>query len=142
MEENKLLEKLWSEAQSVEVPPELEPEQIRARIEAEGGRTSMKDKSEQKRKRFHWHGYGSRVAAAAIVLVASMGAFGVANSQNMVPITEGVQMRQRTREDRRTGNSRPRVLLEMSHRPQKGLIRSKRWEITGWQTAMKRSARC
>lgn len=98
MEENKLLEKLWSEAQSVEVPPELEPEQIRARIEAEGGRTSMKDKSEQKRKRFHWHGYGSRVAAAAIVLVASMGAFGVANSQNMVPITEGVQMADATAE--------------------------------------------
>ena len=25
MEENKMLEKLWSEAQSVEVPPDLEP---------------------------------------------------------------------------------------------------------------------
>ena len=87
MEENKLLEKLWSEAQSVEVPPELEPEQIRARIETEGGKTIMKDKNGQKQKRFHWHGYGSRVAAAAIVLVASLGAFGVANSQGMVPIT-------------------------------------------------------
>lgn len=90
MEENKLMEKLWSEAQSVEVPPELEPEQIRGRIEAEGGRTSMKHKSEQ--KRFHWHGYGSRVAAAAIVLVASLGAYGVANSQGLVPITEDIQM--------------------------------------------------
>lgn len=87
MEENKLMEKLWSEAQSVEVPSELEPEQIRARIEAEGGRTSMRNKSEQKRKRFHWHGYGSRVAAAAGVLVASLGAFSVANSQGIVPIT-------------------------------------------------------
>ena len=87
MEENKLMEKLWSEAQSVEVPSELEPEQIRARIEAEGGRTSMRNKSEQKRKRFHWHGYGSRVAAAAVVLVASLGAFSVANSQGIVPIT-------------------------------------------------------
>lgn len=81
------MEKLWSEAQSVEVPSELEPEQIRARIEAEGGRTSMRNKSEQKRKRFHWHGYGSRVAAAAVVLVASLGAFSVANSQGIVPIT-------------------------------------------------------
>lgn len=87
MEENKLLEKLRSEAQSVEVPPELEPEQIRARIEAEGGSLSMKDKSRMNKKIFHWHGYGSRVAAAAIVLVASLGAFGVANSQNVVPIT-------------------------------------------------------
>lgn len=92
MEENKMLEKLWSEAQSVEVPPELEPEQIRARIETEGGRTSMKYKSEQKQKRFHWHGYGNRVAAAAIVLVASLGAYGVANSQGLVPITEDIQM--------------------------------------------------
>ena len=87
MEENKLLEKMWSEAQSVEVPPELEPEQIRARIEAEGGKTFMKDQDRQKQKRSHWHGYGSRVAAAVIVLVASLGAFGVANSQDIVPIT-------------------------------------------------------
>ena len=92
MEENKMLEKLWSEAQSVEVPPELEPEQIRARIETEGGRTSMKYKSEQKQKRFHWHGYGNRVAAAAIVLVASLGAFGVVNSQEITPMSESVQM--------------------------------------------------
>ena len=92
MEENKLMEKLWSEAQSVDVPPELEPEQIRARIEEEGKRNSTKDKNEKKRHKFHWHGYGSRVAAAAIVLVASLGAYGVANSQGMVSITEGVQM--------------------------------------------------
>lgn len=88
MEENKLLEKLWSEAQSVEVPQELEPEQIRARIEAAGDR-GMKHKSEQKRK-FHWNGYGSRVAAAAVVLVASLGAFGVAGSQTDVPIVGDV----------------------------------------------------
>ena len=50
MEENKMLEKLWSEAQSVEVPPELEPEQIRARIEAEGGKKSMEHKKENKQK--------------------------------------------------------------------------------------------
>ncbi|MDD7177130.1 MAG: beta-propeller domain-containing protein [Lachnospiraceae bacterium] len=87
MEEHQLLEKLQSEAQTVEVPPELEPEQIRVRIETEGGRTSMKKQGGQKQKRFHWHGYGSRVAAAAIVLVASLGAFGVANSQDIVPIT-------------------------------------------------------
>lgn len=88
MEENQLLEKLWSEAQSVEVPPELAPEQIRARIEAEGGR-GMKHKSEQKRK-FHWNGYGSRVAAAVIVLVVSLGAFGVAGSQTVEPIAQDV----------------------------------------------------
>ena len=56
MEENKLMEKLWSEAQSVDVPPELEPEQIRARIEEEGKRNSTKDKNEKKRHKFHWHG--------------------------------------------------------------------------------------
>lgn len=85
MEENKLLEKLWSEAQSVDVPPELEPEQIRARIEAEGNRAS-KHKSEQKRIRFHWSSRGGRVAAAAVVLAASLGAFGVAGTQTAVPI--------------------------------------------------------
>ena len=35
MEENKMLEKLWREAETVDIPPELEPEQIRARIEAQ-----------------------------------------------------------------------------------------------------------
>ena len=95
MEENKLLEKMWSEAQSVEVPPELEPEQIRARMEKERGRASMKDKSEQKQKRFLRHGYGSRVAAAAIVLVASLGVYGVADSLGVLPVksaNEGMQL--------------------------------------------------
>ena len=95
MEENKLLEKMWSEAQSVEVPPELEPEQIRARMEKEGGRASMKDKSEQKQKRFLRHGYGSRVAAAAIVLVASLGVYSVADSLGVLPVksaNEGMQL--------------------------------------------------
>ena len=77
---------MWSEAQSVEVPPELEPEQIRARMEKEGGRASMKDKSEQKQKRFLRHGYGSRVAAAAIVLVASLGVYSVADSLGVLPV--------------------------------------------------------
>lgn len=92
MEENKLLEKLWSEAQSVDVPPELEPEQIRACIEAEG-QVKERMKGQEKKsgsRRFHWSGYGSRVAAAAIVLVASLGAFTVAGSQTVEPIVGDV----------------------------------------------------
>lgn len=94
MEENKLLEKLWSEAESVEVPPELEPEQMRRRIEAakqeRAGADSngMREKQRTGKRGFSWHGYGSRVAAAAIVLVASLGAFSVANSQEIVPVKE------------------------------------------------------
>lgn len=90
MEENQLLEKLRSEAEDVEIPPELMPEQIRARIEAKGGRTSMnmKEKEKNNKKSFRWHGYGSRVAAAAIVLVASLGAFGVADSQDIMSVRE------------------------------------------------------
>lgn len=92
MEENKLLEKLWSEAQSVEVPPELEPEQIRARIEKEGQvKEHMKGQEKKSgRRRFHWSGYGGRVAAAAVVLVASLGAFTVAGTQTDVPIVEDI----------------------------------------------------
>ena len=98
MEENKLLEKLWSEAESVEVPPELEPEQMRRRIEAakqeRAGADSngMHEKQRTGKRGFSWHGYGSRVAAAAIVLVASLGAFSVANSQEIVPVKEEMQI--------------------------------------------------
>lgn len=98
MEENKLLEKLWSEAQSVEVPSELAPEQIRARIEAEGGKASIRHKNEHDRKKYHWNGYGSRVAAAAIVLVASLGAFGVAESQTFTPVAGDAQIADDTAE--------------------------------------------
>ena len=117
MEENKLLEKLWREAQSVEVPQELLPEQIRAQIEAQTGAEGkaagavidrdgvQKDRTDHehqkklcshpgrrdteasaKKRSFRWHHYGSRVAAAAIVLVASLGAFEVAQNQNFVPV--------------------------------------------------------
>ena len=98
MEENKLLEKLWSEAQTVEVPPELEPDQIRARIEAEKKSAGKKvpgrkhEKSESVKKGFHWHSYGSRVAAAVIVLVASLGVYGVADSQGTLAAKEDMQM--------------------------------------------------
>lgn len=92
MEENKMLEKIWSEAQGVEVPEELSPERMKARIEAEKQTTTAKNKSEQKNRtwRFHRHG-GSRVAAAAIVLVASLGAYGVANSQSIVTMPQSSQ---------------------------------------------------
>lgn len=117
MEENKLLEKLWREAQSVEVPQELLPEQIRARIEAQTGAEGRaagavinrngteKDSTEHKKqleacrhpgrrdteasakkRSFHWHGFGGRAAASAIVLVASLGAFEVAQNQDFVPV--------------------------------------------------------
>lgn len=98
MEENKLLEKLWSEAESVDVPPELEPEQIRMRIEAVKQESAGKDSEDKREKQtakkrgFSWHGYGSRVAAAAIVLVASLGAFSVANSQGIAPLKEEMQI--------------------------------------------------
>lgn len=85
-EQLQMLEKLRSEAQSVEVPPELEPEQIKARLEAEGGRVSMKQRSRQKRNGFRWK-EGGRVAAAAVVLAASLGVFGVAASQPKTPAT-------------------------------------------------------
>ena len=101
MEENKMLEKLWREAETADIPPELEPEQIRARIEAQQANVCEKDpggKHEKPRKRaskkrgFHWHGYGTRVAAAAVVLVASLGAYGVADSQGMLSVKEQMQM--------------------------------------------------
>lgn len=85
MEENKILEMIWSEAQSVEVPPELEPEQIEARFAAKGGRVSMKRERRRKHNKFHWHG-GGRVAAAMIVLVASIGVYGVAASHPVTPV--------------------------------------------------------
>ena len=101
MEENKMLEKLWSEAESVEIPPELEPEQIRARIEeqkATAGKhtsTGQAKKHASGKKGFYRHGYGSRVAAAAIVLVASLGVYGVADSLGALPVksaNEGMQV--------------------------------------------------
>ena len=119
MEENKLLEKLWREAQSVEVPPELLPEQIRVRIEAEGkvdGAVIDRDgvckdsadhehqkkshrhpgrrdtEASAKKRSFHWHGFGGRAVAAAIVLVASLGAYGVAQDQDFVPVGESAMV--------------------------------------------------
>ena len=84
MEENKMLEKIWREAQAVEVPQELSPERMKERIEAKEKEGAMKKKSEARqegRKGFRWHGYGSRVAAAAVVLILSLGAYGVAGRQ-------------------------------------------------------------
>lgn len=93
MEENNLLEKLWREAETVEVPPELEPEQILARLENEkaSGNKKTNGADTSKKHRFHWHGYGSRVAAAAIVLMVSLGVYGVANSSAVKPAKEEIQ---------------------------------------------------
>ena len=84
MEENKMLEKIWREAQAVEVPQELSPERMKERIEAKEKEGAMKKKSEARqegRKGFRWHGYGSWVAAAGVVLTLSLWAYGVAGRQ-------------------------------------------------------------
>lgn len=82
MEENKMLEKIWSEAQTVEVPKDLSPERMKERIGAQK-EEPMRHKSEKQKRgsRFKWHGFGSRVAAAGIVLALSLGAYGVAERQ-------------------------------------------------------------
>ena len=72
MEENRLLEAMWREAQQVEIPPELAPEQMKENICSQPGtkENRRKNKKEGKHKNhakhvFHWHGYAGRVAAAA-----------------------------------------------------------------------------
>lgn len=101
MEENRLLEAMWREAQQVEIPPELAPEQMKERICSQqktthhsGSQNGNKNENESENKNghksksrtlrmpvFHWHGYGSRVAAAAIVLAVSFGTFTLAGRQ-------------------------------------------------------------
>ena len=88
MEENRLLERMWQEAQQVEIPPELAPEQMQERICSQPGtkENRRKNKKEDKHKNyakhvFHWHGYGGRVAAAAVVLAVSFGTFILAGRQ-------------------------------------------------------------
>lgn len=94
MEENRLLEAMWREAQQVEIPPELVPEQMKESIceqpQSEEHKNKNKNKNEKENRTgnkqrkphiFHWHGYGSRVAAAAIVLVVSFGTFTLAERQ-------------------------------------------------------------
>ncbi len=85
MEKNKIYEELWREAQSVEVPERLSPEQLRQKLNAAPRHTATgahAEKTEQKKKlktkRFGWRGYGSRVAAAAVVLCCALGAFQIA----------------------------------------------------------------
>lgn len=88
MEENKMLEQIWSEAQTIEVPKDLSPERMKERIEMQAKEEAMKKKSEKRRESrsiFHWHGYGSRVAAAVVVLALSLGAYGVAGRQSYEP---------------------------------------------------------
>lgn len=79
MEKNEMLERLWSEAQSVEIPPELAPDQVEKRIRTQ---------KIKKQKRFHWNRYGGRVAAAVIVFVASLGVLATADIQPTVPMTQ------------------------------------------------------
>ena len=101
MEENRLLERMWQEAQQVEIPPELAPEQMKERICGQqktthhsGSQNGNKNENESENKNehksksrtprmpvFHWHGYGSRVAAAAVVLAVSLGTFTLAERQ-------------------------------------------------------------
>lgn len=101
MEENRLLEAMWREAQQVEIPPELAPEQMKEHICSQqktthhsGSQNGNKNENESENKNghksksrtlrmpvFHWHGYGSRVAAAAIVLAVSFGTFTLAERQ-------------------------------------------------------------
>ena len=101
MEENRLLEAMWREAQQVEIPPELAPEQMKERICGQqktthhsGSQNGNKNENESENKNghksksrtlrmpvFHWHGYGSRVAAAAVVLAVSLGTFTLAERQ-------------------------------------------------------------
>lgn len=92
MEENQMLEKIWSEAQRLEVPPELSPERMKERIEAEAKTAAAKNtkiksekRQEKKWNKFRWQGLGGRVAAAAVVLVVSLGVYGVASSQPLSP---------------------------------------------------------
>ena len=80
-----MLEKIWSEAQTVEVPKDLSPERMKERVRAQAREDGMKKKSEKQnsgRQGFRWHGFGGRAAAAAVVLALSLGAYGVANSQS------------------------------------------------------------
>ena len=88
MEENRLLETMWREAQQVEIPPELAPEQMKEHICSQSGtkENRRKNKKEGKHKNhakhvFHWHGYAGRVAAAAVVLAVSFGTFTLAGRQ-------------------------------------------------------------
>ena len=88
MEENRLLERMWQEAQQVEIPPELAPEQMKERICKQPQmkeirrETKNEDKSKNHAKHvFHWRGYAGRVAAAAVVLAVSFGTFTLAERQ-------------------------------------------------------------
>ena len=88
MEENRLLETMWREAQQVEIPQELAPEQMKEHICSQPGtkENRRKNKKEDKHKNhakhvFHWHGYAGRVAAAAVVLAVSFGTFTLAERQ-------------------------------------------------------------
>lgn len=100
MEENRLLECMWQEAQQVEIPPELAPEQMKERIcsQPRMKETRRENKNEDKRKNkggnkdkngnkhhsknvFRWHGCADRVAAAAVVLAVSFGTFTLAERQ-------------------------------------------------------------
>ena len=92
---------MWQEAQQVEIPPELAPEQMKERICGQqktthhsGSQNGNKNENESENKNghksksrtlrmpvFHWHGYGSRVAAAAVVLAVSFGTFTLAERQ-------------------------------------------------------------
>ena len=103
MEENRILERMWREAQQVEIPPELLPEQMQKRIceqqktpHHSGNQNENKNGSKSENKNgdkgtsrtlrmpvFHWHGYGSRVAAAAVVLAVSLGTFALAGRQTL-----------------------------------------------------------
>ncbi len=101
MKENEILEQLWREAQSVEIPPELSPQQIQARLEkqkcsekADSRECEKKTNATGKIRKWRFsHTAGSRVAAAAVVFVASLAAVGIADSsESFVPQSQRVEL--------------------------------------------------
>lgn len=82
MEDKRVYEQLWREAQSVEIPKELEPEQMQARLGTHRqGIQAQKERGHKKTTRVWLRTCGSRVAAAMLVLMLSAGVYGVARLQ-------------------------------------------------------------
>lgn len=82
MEDQRVYEQLWREAQSVEIPKELEPEQMQVRLDAHRqGIRVQKKCGHRKMTRVWLRTCGSRVAAAMLVLMLSAGAYCAARLQ-------------------------------------------------------------
>lgn len=81
MDDKRIYEQLWREAQSVEVPQELSPERMKQKLEGQAAGRQSGQKNRKKRSAKWWKrsGFGSRAAAAAVVLVCSLGAYQLAS---------------------------------------------------------------